>query len=161
MKQIYHEEHNPDQYEATVERLQKGYGIEHPQKISGFAGFLCSIPDVYAYGWAEKLAEENPRIAEEFVGFVKRFAREDYGFVSRDEYDFNGEQKWLGGGTCWTIARYAFRQLDLQIYGGMVLEFFDEYGLIYCVEEDMSEIHAKYYKDPENRHDLRYIGSRR
>lgn len=158
MKLIYHEDTNPPDPEAIVKGLQKGYGIEHPEKIAGFAGFFRDIPVVYAYGIAEKLAEEDTKIAEEFVGFVKRFMQDDYGFVSRDEYSNNGEQKWLAGTCNWSIARYAFQDRGLQMYGGMVLEFFDGYGLIYSIEEDMSEIHAKYYDDPENQHEIRYHG---
>ena len=77
--------------------LQKGFGIEHPERIRGFAGFLFSLGDVYVTG---NIAEFM-KCSEAFAGFVmeslKRFDRGDYGLISRSDKDENIENRCLFG----------------------------------------------------------------
>ena len=157
MKLIYHDDSIPKSYEQVYKDCQQGYGIQRPDKVSGFAGFFYRLPDVYAYGAAEKWAENSEAVVEEFKVFIKRFLTEDYGFVTRSEYDNNGENKWLAGSSNWTIGRYSFSDKGLAGYGGVVLEFFDGIGLIYSIEEDMSKIYEEQYDDAEHENEIQYV----
>lgn len=155
MKLIYHDETVPRTYEEVYESCQKGYGIKRPNLVSGFNGFFFRVLDVYAYGKLEEWIESNEKMSEQLMGFIARYCREDYGFVTRDEYDLNGENRWFGGSCRGTIARYAFEG-EFNCYGGVVLEFFDEFGLMYSIEEDMREVYAKQYGDARVEKEIRY-----
>lgn len=157
MKLIYHDETIPKSYEQVYKDCQRGYGIKRPDKVSGFAGFFYRLPDVYAYGMAEKWAENSEIVVEEFRGFIKRFRAKDYGFVTRCEHNNNVENRWLAGTSNWTIGRYSFSDLGLASYGGIVLEFFDGFGLIYSIEEDMSKIYEEQYNDAEHENEIQYV----
>ena len=137
MKLIYHDETEPVSYEKVRSRYRQGYGIEHPEKISGFAGAFFRLPDIYVYGRLEKWLENNEGLEDELKKFIDRFRAEDYGFVSRDEQEGNDENRWLCGSCDRSIGRYSFGK-DYDQFGGVVLEFFDGIGFFYSVEEDMS-----------------------
>ncbi len=139
MKRISHNETKPLTYEQAYEGCQQAYGIKQPDKVSGFMGFCCHVPDIYVYGKAEKWLEQNPELGDEFKGFIKRFMAEDYGFVSGDEDSNNGENRWLCGSFYGSIGRYRPSE-RLSHYGGFVLEFFRDYGLVYSIEENRNEI---------------------
>ncbi len=157
MRLIYHDDTKKLTYEQVYKRCQEGYGIKEPDRISGFMGFLYKISDVYAFGKLEKWIELDDRLEPELKQFIERFYAEDYGFVTRSEQDNNLENRWISGSCCWTIARYTFDDKELaNAYGGIVLEFFMDYGLIYSIEENMREIYANVYGDPEYRHQIDY-----
>ena len=87
--------------------LQKGYGIEHPERVSGYAGLCFNIGDVYA---SDRIADRMERSAE-FRGFVldciRRFSADDYGDISEYDHDNNVEGKWIAFGDD-LFARYPF-----------------------------------------------------
>ena len=155
MKLLYHDESPVKRYKKVVKDCQEGYGIAHPERISGFGGFFFRLNDVYLYGRLETIAEQDPELKEKLIEFIKRFAKEDYGFVTRDEYDSNEENRWLCGSCCWTIGRYSFEEDKYMYIGGIVLEFLRDFGFMYCIEEDMSEIYLK-YACPDHKTDLVY-----
>ncbi len=135
MKLIYHDETKPLTYEQVYEGCQQAYGIKQPDKVSGFMGLCCNMPDIYVYGLAEKWMEQTPELADEFKSFIKRFAAEDYGSASAGESGNNDENRWLCGSFSGSIGRYS-PSGSLSHYGGFVLKFFQDYGLIYSAEEE-------------------------
>ncbi len=139
MKLIYHDERIPATYDEVYERCQKGYGVKRPDRVSGFMGFFFRLSDVYAVGRLAKWAEDNPKVEEELNAFIRRYKAGDYGFVSRDEHDNNVENRWLCG-SCIGVARYSFSDESLYHYGGIILEFDDEYGLFYSMDEDVNKL---------------------
>jgi hypothetical protein len=157
MKLIYHDDSKPLSYEEVYKDCQRGYGIKEPDKVSGFMGFFYRLPDIYAYGKVENWIDNNPKIEPELKRFIDRFYAEDYGFVTREEHDNNVESRWLCGDYSRTIGRYAFDGNEVSNgYGGVVLEFFENYGLFYSIDEDMREIYAKEYKNPYYKQHLEY-----
>ena len=143
MRLIYQDETKPLSYEKVYKGCQQGYGVKEPDKISGFMGFFYRLPDIYVYGMLETWLEHNKKMEDELKSFIKRFGAEDYGFVTRAEHDNNVENRWLAGSSNWTIGRYSFGR-DYNQFGGVVLEFFDNIGIMYSMEEDLSEIYRKY-----------------
>ncbi len=157
MRLIYHDESKPLSYEEVYKDCQRGYGIKEPDKVSGFMGFFYRLPDIYVYGKLEQWMANNDKIEPELQKFIECFYHEDYGFVTRSESDLNLENRWLCGSTIWAIARYNFTDENLSHhYGGIVLEFFREYGLFYSIEEDMREIYAKEHNNPYYKQELEY-----
>ena len=157
MKLIYHDDSRKRTYEEVYKDCQRGYGIKEPDKVSGFAGFFYRLSDIYAYGRLEKWLENNDKMEEELLKFVKRFYNGDYGFVTSLEHDNNVENRWLCGTCSWTIGRYSFDDVNVSnAYGGVVLEFFGDYGLFYSIEEDMSEVYAVEHKNPNFWQDITY-----
>ena len=64
--------------------LQKGLGIQHPEKISGYAGFFFDLGDVYASGYvADKMNIENRWL----FGIDRLFGRYGYDFTDREKGD--------------------------------------------------------------------------
>ena len=155
MRLIYHDERKPVTYEQVYEGCQKGYGIKEPDKISGFNGFFYRLPDIYVYGMLETWLEHNKKMEDELKSFINRFKAEDYGFVTRAEHNENAEDRWLCGSYRGSIGRYSFSK-DYNNFGGVVLEFFDDFGLMYSIEEDMSEIYGKYRGDSSYVNQIRY-----
>ena len=157
MKLIYHDETIPPTYEQIYKGCQQGYGIKNPDRVSGFMSFFYRLPDVYAYGELEKLAANNEKVTDELKNFVERFITGDYGFVTNGEYGDNLENKWICGTAWGSIGRYSFSDKELNRYGGIVLEFFEDFGLLYSIEEDMSSIYAEQYNDPGYEYQIKYI----
>ena len=160
MKLIYHDDSKPKTYEEVYEKCQKGYGIKKPNLVNGFAGFFFRVPDIYAYGKLGEYAENDPKLEAALLEMVMRYKREDYGFISVGEFFNNVENRWLGGSSAWTIARYS---LDRDVFRsqyacGIVLEIFADYGLLYFIDEDMREIYAKEHKDENYKQDIAYTG---
>ena len=157
MRLIYHDETKPRTYEQVYKDCQRGYGIKRPDDVIGFMGFFYRLPDVYAYGRVERWLENNGKMEGELLKFIKRFYNGDYGFITELEHDGNVENRWLCGTAWGSIARYSFDGENVSnSYGGVVLEFFKDYGLFYSIEEDMSEIYAKEYKNPNYKQQLEY-----
>ena len=91
---------------------------------------------------------DNPGLEEELYVFIKRFLREDYGFVTRNEDYNNSENKWLCGSCCWSIGRYSFVNTDYaSSCGGIVLEFLYDRGFLYSIEENVSDLYAEYGRE--------------
>ncbi len=157
MRLFYRDDSKQKSYEQVVEACQKGYGVPHPERISGFDAFFYRLDDVYLCGKLETWVQNNPKLENELNGFIKRFMKEDYGFVTRDEEDNNLENKWLSGSCWWTIGRYYFENKEFRHYGGIALEFLKERGFMYSIEEDMSEIYSE-YAGGDYKNDLTYAG---
>ena len=155
MRLIYHDESKPLTYEQVYKGCQQGYGIKEPNKVLGFDGFFYRLKDIYEYGRVEKWIENNEKIEPELKKFIARFCAEDYGFVTSLEHDNNVENMWLCGSCSWTIGRYAFDGKEVSnSYGGVVLEFFRDYGLFYSIEEDVREIYAKEHNNENYRQQI-------
>ncbi len=160
MKLIYHDEREPLSYEKVYKGCQEGYGVKRPDMISGFMGFFFRVPDVFVYGKLEKWIEYNAKIEEELKAFIKRYMAQDYGFVTSGEYDGNTENRWICGSTAWTIARYYFEDKDLQHFGGIVLEFLWDFGVMYSIEEDMKPFYSQYCDSPDRESEIQYVSYR-
>jgi len=116
----------------TREEIQAGYGIKNPERISGYAGFFFKLYDIYAIGRLESLISNDPKILDELLKLIQRYKSEDFGFVTADEYYDNMEGRYLCGSCVWSIARYG-----LGAYGGVVLQFVMDKGLMYCADDDI------------------------
>ncbi len=98
--------------ESIHKALQKGYGIEHPERISGYVGFFFNPGDVYVSdGVAEWIKESD---AYNFIlESLKRFEREDYGHISESDKSENAENRWLWG-TDHIFGRYGYKPIPLE-----------------------------------------------
>ena len=110
MKLILKKTPRPDPKEIRS-RLRKGYGVNHPEKIFGYADFFFDPGDVFA---SDTVAAAMERI-EAFRLFVhsciQDFRQDRYGYISQSDHDENVEDKWLGGG--WELfGRYAYGPVD-------------------------------------------------
>ena len=82
--------------EAIRKGFQQSLGVQHPERISGFAGFLFQTGDVYASGSIIEFIRD-----QQFRTFVleslKRFEIGDYGEISSGCQDQNTENRCLFG----------------------------------------------------------------
>ena len=156
MKLIYHDEREPISNDELREGLQKGLGVEKPERIHGYQAFFYRVSDIYAYGVLEKVLDGNEKVEKELKTFAERFKKDDWGFITSNEYYSNVEQRCMWGISDYQIARYSFENPDLRHEGGVVLEFFRDFGLFYFVNEDMSEIYEEQFRDGKALHDLHY-----
>ena len=148
MKLFYHHEYERLDHEKAVTACKGIYGTDHPERIGGFDIFNFRLSDIFIYGRLEKWIVNNPDLERELYGFIERFSGEDYGFVTRAEAENNSENKWLCGACCWSIGRYCFENKDYSTqYGGIVLEFLQDRGFLYSIEENMDEIYNEYAKN--------------
>ena len=85
--------------------IQKGYGIKHPEKIHGYGGLFFTLGNVYVSNTVYSMMKNNTEYHQFVLDSLKRFEREDYGYISSWEYDCNIEAKWLFGGDL--IGQYA------------------------------------------------------
>lgn len=93
--------------EARHRTLQKGYGIEHPERINGYAGLFFHIGDVYASDWIAERMECSEQFREFVLQSLDRFSNDDYGDISESDHDENIEVKWISCG--WPLfARYGY-----------------------------------------------------
>ena len=134
--------HSPEYVEARDRALEAH--LKSPLKhVSGGAGLFFSPDDIYLYGRLEQWVEDDPRIGDELKTFIERYKREDYGFVSHAEAETNLENKWLGGFSSGTIARYQFEDNDLATWkGGIILEFLNGGGYLYSMDDSIDELRA-------------------
>ena len=90
------------------ETLQNGYGIEHPEKIAGYGAFFMNYGDICVSDRIAFRMDHN----EEFRNFVmdslRSFQKDDYGQISRNDYDENVESKWILGGGGEMFGRYPY-----------------------------------------------------
>ena len=98
-------------WEERRRELQRGYGIEHPERINGYAGLYFTIGDVFA----SDLVANRMGWDDEFRGFVlasiQRFSEDDYGDICYSDYLENVESKWIAfGGDL--FARYTHGSVD-------------------------------------------------
>ena len=106
MKKIK-EAQKPDP-EAIRKSLQKGYGVEHPERIQGYAGLFFSLGDVYASDAVMKFMESSEKFRTFVFQSLDRFEHDDYGDISENDHDENVEVKWLSCG--WPLfGRYGYK----------------------------------------------------
>lgn len=136
----------------------KAYGIKNPERINGYAGaFLFRIPDVYVSDKISQRIDTCPWFADILMDMLKRFSKDDYGFVTQFESDNNCETRYFGFSSSWMIGRYGTR------LGGIVLETFHDISLFYFSEEDVSliwkqqELKSKGYSNSEDLDDMHSI----
>ncbi len=117
------------------EVTSKGYGIPHPEYISGYAGtFLFSLLDVYLSEQLEQLINVRPHFTSALYNLLKLFKKDEYGYVSQDEQLSNGEQRYFCGSHCYMIARY-----DTDV-GRIIFESFFDMSLLYFEGEDITAV---------------------
>jgi hypothetical protein len=92
--------------ESVRKSLQKGYGIQHPERINGYQGLFFGQGDVFASGEVyERMKNETFR---SFVmNSLRLFEKENYGDISKGDIEENGESRWLGNGDK-VFGRYGF-----------------------------------------------------
>ena len=91
------------------ESLSKGYGIPHPERISGYAGFFIRYGDVFVSDLIACTMDRIPAFHRFIRESVRRFTNDEYGLISQSDKDENIELKWLAGGGP-IFGRYAFEE---------------------------------------------------
>lgn len=133
---LFYKDQSPD-FSKILAATSKGYGIQNPDKINGFAGaFLFTLLDVYLSERLEQLLEFSPEFASTLHGLFDRFKNEDYGDISINEESANSEQRYLCGCHTYMIARYE------TVAGKIIFQSFLDMSLLYFDEEDISAIVA-------------------
>ena len=84
--------------EEIHENLKKGYGMEHPERVSGYAGFFINYGDVYASDQIAYGMECNKEFRDFVLQSIQDFKSDEYGMISNSDYFENVEDKWLAGG---------------------------------------------------------------
>jgi hypothetical protein len=139
--------------QAIHESLQKGYGIEHPERISGYAGFFFNLGDVVVSDSVAQRMSLVPAFHDFVYSCIRDFQQDKYGYVSMFDYDENVELKWLAGGGS-LFARYAYGRIGeengvptpeeyikVRIYQDNTYILFDsEYD--WLIKEHWEETHA-------------------
>jgi len=124
---------DPQKIHDTV---SKGYGIEHPEHVGGYIGaFLFHIPDVYVSDKVAQKMQQYGKTADVLMKMINRFQREDYGFITKYEWENNGETRYFSFSSSWMIGRYSEKDLC-----GIVLETLYDISLFYFPEEDIDDI---------------------
>lgn len=83
---------------ARHQALQKGYGIEHPERISGYAGLFFTLGDVYASDWVAEWMDQSEAFRAFVFRSLERFENDDFGDLSELDRIDNTETKWLSCG---------------------------------------------------------------
>ena len=125
------------------EAVKAGYGVEHPERISGFYGaFTIPSKDVYVSDEVAERLLRDPDTREYVKGSVKRFLRDDYGFVTEWEEGAYIEDRYIGGDTSWLVGRYSKPHQRCLIVADLC-------DILYVsfVEEDASGIYEEHYRN--------------
>jgi len=94
------------QNRIELSEIKKGMAIDNPEKITGFSGVMLTLPNVYISENLNIRLQCDPSVEEELKSVLSNIIREDYGFISEDEKQFNAEQRWLAGSFYDVIARF-------------------------------------------------------
>lgn len=106
--------------QKCLEQVKAAYGIEHPEKINGFTGaFILTLPEVYLSDELYNKLKECPSLETELNRILNAIHKEEYGDISDEDRDYNGEQRWLAG-----------------TYDGVTALFHTEFGIIRFECED-------------------------
>ena len=91
--------------EAVYKSLQRGYRIEHPEKIMGCAGFFFETGDVFV---SEVIAQfwDDEAFREFVFRSLRAFEKQDYGEISSGDEMQNTENRYLFGGDA--FGRYGY-----------------------------------------------------
>ena len=109
--------------EVDLERqhkaAQKGYGIEHPEKIQGFGGYFgFAFGDIYIDEYSFELLQTDKDFEAIVNACLTQFRNLDYGRKARkEERDLNFENRLFFGLNCGLVGRYETRYgiLEIQI----------------------------------------------
>lgn len=94
--------------------LSQGYGVKHPERISGFNRFLFSPGDVWISDYLAQELLHDKGLAGFLTESIARFNKEDYGDISKSDVDRNSEGIWLGNGF-YLFARYPYRDEVIRV----------------------------------------------
>lgn len=125
------------------EAVKAGYGIEHPECISGFYGaFMLPEKDVYVSDEVAKAASRSAATIYYLDDCIARFNNDDYGFVTEWEEGAYAEDKYIAGSMSWFIGRYS-RKHERSV---IVADLCD---IIYIsfVEEDAFGIYEEHFRN--------------
>lgn len=94
--------------EEVLKQVKKGfgYGIKHPQKIQGYAGAVLTLPEVHIDRALFDILTVHPEFKVQLHDILVSISKEDYGYISDDDRDNNGEQRWLCGTYNFVVARF-------------------------------------------------------
>ena len=97
----------------TYEQLRKGYGVKHPEKISGYMAFSFNLGNIFASDAVAARMDTNPTFQDFVFSSLQNFQNDNYGFISPfvDAGDIEG--KWLSGGID-LFGRYAYGKIVTQ-----------------------------------------------
>lgn len=134
MRLFYHKEPLTEaQKKEIYESVQKGYGIEHPERISGFrAAFYPCTPDIYVSDALEKILLENPSFASVLMDKHGKMMEHEFGDISEQVKDNNLESIYFNGGNN-IHGRYK------TIHGMLNYGFFQNLVLMYFDDENIDE----------------------
>ncbi len=107
---------------AIHENLQKGYGIEHPERISGYAAFFMSYGDIIVSDRVAEVMDRNESFRDFVMTSLRAFQADKYGQISMSDYNENIELKWLAGGGD-LFGRYAYGRVE-DVFGQMMPQEF-------------------------------------
>ena len=82
---------------AIHESLQKGYRIEHLERIAGYAGFFYETGDVYISDAIDRRIKQLPEFLDFVMKSLKEFEAGKYGDISESDFDENQENRYLFG----------------------------------------------------------------
>ena len=83
--------------QAIHESLQKGYGIEHPERIAGYAGFFYQTGDVYISDAIDRRIKQLPEFFDFVMESLEQFEDGEYGDISESDFCENEENRYLFG----------------------------------------------------------------
>ena len=110
---LFHQYKKPDPVK-TQEALSAGYRVKHPERISGYGRFLFSPGDVYISDSLDYWVARDANLRPFLMNCLARFNNEDYGDISQDDIQENGENLWLGNGS-YMFARYPYKKNMIKI----------------------------------------------
>ena len=100
-------------------------------QVLGFMGaFGFGLADVYVTDAVDKIISRHPEFSKEIENMISRIHKEDYGNISADERDLNGEQRYFAGTSYGVVARYDTK------YGVICFEGFDTMSLFFVPEDE-------------------------
>jgi len=92
---------------AVHETLQKGNGVKHPERISGYAAFFMNYGDVRVSDKVANWMDRRSDFREFIQSSIQAFQNDQYGHISWRDHEENIEDKWISGGYE-LFGRYAF-----------------------------------------------------
>ena len=66
-------EDKPIDGEKLAESLKKGYGIPHPEKVSGYSGLFFHLGEVFASDTIARIMESSESFHDFIISCLKRF----------------------------------------------------------------------------------------
>ncbi|MBQ6425179.1 MAG: hypothetical protein IJK14_06290 [Clostridia bacterium] len=126
-----------------TEMVGQAYGIKHPEKVHGFAGFfLRGDPDTYLSDGTEAYLNAHPEFETEIQEAVRRFRADDFGLLPKFDVQAQLEDIYMFGAFRWKKGIYETSA------GILTYERFYEDALIYLEGEQES---VDRFADADNR----------